>query len=86
MVKGEAVQIVKNWILYEMGATHGQDQPHAGAISDLRGDHGADATADFQRFPSQPARPGDHLLVRWHPAAGVFDPGGALRFVAVPLG
>ncbi len=41
-----------------------QDQPHAGALPDLRGDHCTDAAADFQRLAPQPTGPGDHLPVR----------------------
>ena len=69
-----------------MGGTVAQDQPHAGALSDLRCDHCTDALADFQRLAPQPAGHGHHLPVRRHFAAGVCDPGGALRFVAIPFG
>ena len=69
-----------------MGETIIQDQPHAGALPDLRGDHRVDAFADFQRVAPQSTRPGDHLPVRRDSAARILDPGGALRLVAIPFG
>lgn len=70
----------------EIGDSYRQDQPHAGTLPDLRGDHRADAAADLQRVPSQPAGCRHHLLVRWDSVVGVLDPGGALCLVGVPVG
>lgn len=69
-----------------LGLDLGQDQPHAGALPDLRGDYGADALADLQRVAPQPAGPGHHLPVWRHSAAGLRDPGGALCVVVVSVG
>ena len=69
-----------------MGETIIQDQPHAGALPDLRGDHRADPFADLQRLAPQPTGHGHHLPVRRDSAAGLRDSGGALRLVTISLG
>ena len=63
-----------------------QDQPHARAFPDLRGDHGVDPLADFQCVASQSAGHGRGVPDRGDPVAGVCHPGGALCVVAVPVG
>ena len=44
--------------IQKLGRPRRQDQPHAGALPDLRGDHCAHAFADLQRVAPQPAGPG----------------------------
>ena len=72
--------------IQKLGRPRRQDQPHAGALPDLRGDHCAHAFADLQRVAPQPAGRGHHLPVRRHFAVGVCDSGGALRIVGLPFG
>lgn len=69
-----------------LGLDLGQDQPHASAVPDLRGDHRADPVADLQCVAPQSTGYGRGVSVRGDSAAGVRDPGGTLRVVAVPLG
>ena len=71
--------------IQKLGRPRRQDQPHAGALPDLRGDHGVDPLADFQRVAPQPARHGRCVFDGRHFVAGVCDPGGAIRVFAVPV-
>lgn len=62
-----------------------QDQPHADPLPAVRGHHRADPPADRRRLAPQGAGRRAVVRVRWHPVAGVRDPGGALRLVPLPL-
>lgn len=68
-----------------LGGRTGQDQPHADPLPAVRGHHRTHPPADRRCFAPQGTGRRPAVPVWGHPAAGVFDPGGALRFVPLPL-
>lgn len=68
-----------------LGGRTGQDQPHADPLPAVCSDHRADPPADWRRVAPQGAGRRFAVRVRRHPAAGVLDPGGALRLVPLPV-